>query len=265
MPDLPVTLEARGIFHMTKDETDESIAAFAKAAEQPNASALAHYGLAVMRFHQARQTDGITPELLLELESRLVSSLETNARFTPAAARLAEVYRRMDGGRTDRALTVSRIAVALEPDNTDYRLLEARILRESGQQDEAQAIVRREADAMTSQGAARLNHLCWQGALWGFAETVLASCDQAVGQQPDNSAFLDSRGVARALTGDLEGALADLRSALSGEGAEDWTEELRSIREAWVAELAQGKNPFAENGHVALAENPLHDGVGWLR
>lgn len=263
VPDLAVTREAQGIFHMRQGETAESAKAFGQAAAAPDASALAHYGRAVMRFHQARQEGDLTPELLGEIESSLVSSLQADSHFAPAASRLAEVYRRLDGGEARRALVAIRRAIALEPDQTDYRLIEARILQEAGQADEARIIVEREADAMASQSAGRQNNLCWQGAIWGFAEMILPSCDLAVEQQPESASYLDSRGVARALAGDAAGALADLEAALAG--AESWTEEMASTRKAWIASLKEGKNPFAENGYQALADDPLHEGVGWLR
>ena len=265
--DLAITQEARGIFHMGENQTTESLAAFERAAQADDASALSHYGAAIMRFHQARQNDSMTREVLTDIEAQLVSSLQRDRNFGPAAARLAEVYRRLDGERAHRALVAIRRAIELEPDRTEYRLLEARILRESGQEDPALEIIRQEAAAAEPQSeastAAQLNSLCWRGTVLGFSDIVQETCEKAMEIEPECSSCLDSLAVAKALNGDLEGALADFKTALAG--PDPWDETEKASREAWVAELEAGKNPFAERGYLTLADDPLHDGIGWLR
>lgn len=263
-PSLPVTHEALGIHRMLTNDLAGSLEAFDGAAKSPKPSALAHYGRAAMGFTLARRDGAVDDAVLKALESQLVASLQVDRGFAPSAARLADVYRRLDGARPDRALAAIRRAIEIEPDQTDYRLFEARVLREAGQDEEALEIVRREAEAMASQSVSRLNNLCWQGAIWGFAAEVLPSCDKALEQQPDLAHVLDSRGVAKALVGDFEGALEDLRAALAGAG-ESWSEQLRSNRQAWVEALAAGENPLPEGGYRSLADDPLFDGVGWLR
>lgn len=262
-PDLPTTQEALGIYHLREGETAESLAAFERAAAIEGGSALAHYGVAVMRFHQARESGSVTRQELAELEPILVASLQADREFAPAAARLAEVYRRLDGDTPDRPLAAIHRAIELRPDYSNYRLTKARILLEAGRQDEATAIVRQEANAVAGRPPSAMNALCWRGSVWGFADIVLPTCDLAVQEEPDLTAYLDSRAVARVLTGDLEGALADFETALADEAI--WDEEPKKARQAWVAELREGRNPFGERGHLALADDPLLDGVGWLR
>ena len=41
--------------------------------------------------------------------------------------------------------------------------------------------------------------------------------------------------------------------------------ERRKTREEWVSYLKAGRSPFAERSYLTLADDPLHDGVGWLR
>ncbi len=53
------------------------------------------------------------------------------------------------------------------------------------------------------------NTLCWFGSLWGYATAVLDACERAVELAPENGDYHDSRGLARALTGDYEGAIED--------------------------------------------------------
>jgi tetratricopeptide (TPR) repeat protein len=52
------------------------------------------------------------------------------------------------------------------------------------------------------------NSLCWFGSLWGYAAEVMDACKKAVALDPENGNIRDSRGLARALTGDIEGAKA---------------------------------------------------------
>jgi WD40 repeat protein len=99
------------------------------------------------------------------------------------------------------------------------------------------------------------NALCWYGSLWGRAADVIEACDTAVSLAPENGGIVDSRGLARALTGDVEGAIEDFRYAV-----EYWQdrshndvrfEELITERQMWIEELEGGRNPFDEE---ALSE-----------
>ena len=82
---------------------------------------------------------------------------------------------------------------------------------------------------------------CWDGALAGQASAVLAVCDRAVDRTPADDAGYDSarrsRAIARALSGNLEGAAADLEA--TGASADD-----ESSAGRWIAALRQGRNPF---------------------
>jgi tetratricopeptide (TPR) repeat protein len=91
------------------------------------------------------------------------------------------------------------------------------------------------------------NELCWFGSLWGHGADVMYACEQAVALRPKDGIIRDSRGFARALTGDLKGAIEDFQAFI--DEAEDWplektdwkTEKLR--RRRWIDQLRAGKNP----------------------
>ena len=85
------------------------------------------------------------------------------------------------------------------------------------------------------------NELCWFGSLWGHAKDVLFACDRAVQESGGETWIIDSRGVARALTGNFEGAIADFETYIPEASGEE-----RVRREAWVAALKAGENPFTE-------------------
>ncbi len=84
------------------------------------------------------------------------------------------------------------------------------------------------------------NGLCWDGSLAGYAQDVLLACEKAVELTPQDGGILDSRGLARALTGDFRGAIADFEAFIA------WTDdsERKAQRQAWIQALQAGQNPF---------------------
>ncbi|NIM49704.1 MAG: hypothetical protein GTN62_05610 [Gemmatimonadales bacterium] len=92
------------------------------------------------------------------------------------------------------------------------------------------------------------NNLCWWGSLWGHAADVMTACDRAVALIPDDGGNRDSRGLARALTGDLDGAIVDFEAFVA------WTpdDEDRAQRQGWIDTLRAGENPFTPEVLEAL-------------
>ena len=88
--------------------------------------------------------------------------------------------------------------------------------------------------------------LCWYGALHGAlhggAKTAISACDTAVALAPGNVWVRDSRGVARALTGDRAGAIADFQAFIKGTDSA----ESKKQRQGWIDKLKKGENPFTE-------------------
>jgi WD domain, G-beta repeat len=82
--------------------------------------------------------------------------------------------------------------------------------------------------------------LCWFGSLWGYGRDVMKACEQAVTLASENAGIRDSRGLARALTGNIDGAIADFQTFV------EWTynTEKKSQRQRWIDTLRTGKNPF---------------------
>ncbi|MCH9648674.1 MAG: DUF1570 domain-containing protein [Deltaproteobacteria bacterium] len=258
-PKLAIAHEAAGLLHVGRREFPEAKAAFEEALEQGGSGPLSHYGLAVLRFHQDRRTEN-----LAAIEQHLQQALAVAPDFVPALARLAEVYRRIDA-TPDRALTNIRRAVSLKPKSLIYSLKEAQILQESGKGEAAKATMEYVMSKVLTEGAASHNNtVCWNGSLWGLAEFVLPACDRAVELLPERHAYLDSRGVSRALAGDQKGALSDLRRAIELAGGQ-WPEETRAKRSDWIQSLEAGINPFGGEGAEKLRDDPKEEGLGWLR
>lgn len=84
------------------------------------------------------------------------------------------------------------------------------------------------------------NNLCWYGALWGYPADVMPACEKGVALSPENGDYRDSRGVARALTGDFEGAISDFETYV----AYTSSDEFRALRQEWIDALRAGENPL---------------------
>lgn len=102
-----------------------------------------------------------------------------------------------------------------------------------------------EADTLHSLwgvNATSWNIVCWYGSLWNYADDVIQACDRAVDLEPNNIEILDSRGLARSLIGDIDGAIDDFSTFVR----ETTDENRRYQRQNWVQMLKAGENPFTE-------------------
>ena len=112
---------------------------------------------------------------------------------------------------------------------------------------------------------AKLNsNTCWNGSLYSFAKTVLPACEQAVTlAEHSNSnslgAYRDNRGLALALSGNLEKAIPDFdfyAEVLNNQGG---SEQNIISREHWVTKLKEGENPFTKEVMNWLREGSFRD------
>ncbi|MEL6458380.1 MAG: tetratricopeptide repeat protein [Cyanobacteria bacterium J06621_15] len=89
------------------------------------------------------------------------------------------------------------------------------------------------------------NMLCWNGAINKQAQDVMFACENAVKLASQNEVAFAyrSRGVARALTGDKQGAIKDFGVYVNS--VDDKNRE-KSRVEGWIKELQNNKNPFTE-------------------
>jgi hypothetical protein len=89
------------------------------------------------------------------------------------------------------------------------------------------------------------NFLCWYGSLWEKANNVADACQTAISLAPTNGGIHDSRGVNRALRGDVAGAIEDFQFYIA------WLQENGlyeagggDLRQGWIELLQAGQNPF---------------------
>jgi uncharacterized protein YjbI with pentapeptide repeats len=95
------------------------------------------------------------------------------------------------------------------------------------------------------------NILCKMGSRNGYATDVLFAGEKAVNLSPEYKGYQDNRGLAKALAGDLDGALIDFQSVLDSD-ALSGSEKAR--REYWVKVLQSGENPFTPQELESLRE-----------
>ncbi len=121
--------------------------------------------------------------------------------------------------------------------------------RELGSDGKIEAAVQRytqskECDPTLQIKAEYWNDLCWLGSLQRHAAEVMHACENAVRLEPENGGYRDSRGVARALTGDLAGAIADFKFYISWAQNTGHQKKLVPKRTTWIEALEAGQNPF---------------------
>jgi WD40 repeat protein len=99
------------------------------------------------------------------------------------------------------------------------------------------------------------NNLCWFGSLAGHPREVLFAGDKAVvSSYYTNSVNLyrDTRGLARALCGNLQGAVEDFQAFVQWAHTDMRMATRCSEREEWIHELKAGRNPFDAKTLAAL-------------
>ena len=94
------------------------------------------------------------------------------------------------------------------------------------------------------------NDLCRQGSLQKQAADVLPACEKAVALAPEDGNIRDSRGLARALTGNIQGAIQDFEAFI----AQTEDKNYKAQRQRWVKDLRAGKNPFTDAELKKLAK-----------
>ncbi|MCB8788777.1 WD40 repeat domain-containing protein [Planktothrix agardhii] len=106
-------------------------------------------------------------------------------------------------------------------------------------------------DSQLKISASSWNTLCWKGSLNSKAKEVIFACNKAVELDPKNGWIYNSRGLARALTGDFKGAIEDFEMFVKSAG----NDEDKKERKAWIESLNKGKNPFTDEELEQLRSN----------
>jgi hypothetical protein len=146
-----------------------------------------------------------------------------------------------------------------------YRVIEAQAYSEAASSSSSAEEAYRhalQATNLVSDNADYWNDVCWFGSLSKHADQVIGSdraCEKAVKLAPDSGYILDSRGLARALTGNYPGAIEDFNSyirwAQRPENSSDHSDI--ALRERMIEDLHNG----TFDDEVYLQELLLEDGL----
>lgn len=114
------------------------------------------------------------------------------------------------------------------------------------------------SDDKYSSSMSYWNNLCWFGSLYGYINEVKEVCETAVTLEPKNIWNRRSRGIYKALIGDIQGAILDfqffvdaiqnnnikLQQQLNTKPKKDNPFTMQLQEQRWLEILQQGKNPF---------------------
>jgi hypothetical protein len=145
-------------------------------------------------------------------------------------------------GRIEDIVPARRTAPATAADSASVaRVLDVERMLRRGDVDAALRRVRA-IDGAAASLASTWVTVCRWGALWNRADAVLEHCDRAVASSDGHPVARDSRGIARALAGDTDGAIEDL------DAFAEWTldEDNQLERLDWIEQLENGEQPFTD-------------------
>jgi tetratricopeptide (TPR) repeat protein len=193
-----------------------------------------------------------------ELDPALAFDPEAEARALTVASLIATGKSRARAGDVDGAIESLqkarelKPALALNPETAAVRWSAAALIERGdrlvaqGKAKEALAAYEaaQEADPTLRISAASWNSLCWWGSLRGYGADVMAACERAVTLVPESGFFRWSRGLARVLTGDYAGAIADIKLGVEGLRKSELMKPLVAEWQAKLAALEAGRNPF---------------------
>ena len=95
--------------------------------------------------------------------------------------------------------------------------------------------------ALVARDTGHLNDVCWKGGKAGYGREVLPACDRLMKLAPGDVGYRDSRGLARALSGDTKGAIADFEAYIAARADDPKRAETVARRREVVAMMKTGR------------------------
>lgn len=127
----------------------------------------------------------------------------------------------------------------------DGMVIEAKQFADSGDMARAATSFERAVALATATNDPKINNtICWQGSLLGFALVVMPSCERAVSLAPEDGEIRDSRGVGRARTGNVSGAIEDFQFYIQWATKNQGNEGEIGWRRNWIVAFQSGRDPF---------------------
>ena len=203
-----------------------------------------------------------------DLQQKTVNCRNPQTLKAAAPALVAEARTKGMSGKPEAALSLFQEAkkldsnISLEPQTeiSSYFITKGERLAKEGDIKSAlvayDEVFKRDRNIKVS--AASWERLCWHGILYNSANQVMFACNNAVNLEPDNLYIRSRRTQARSISGDFNGAIAEIEFMLP----RIYRQHLESIlaiklkeyplvasyseQQIRLSALKEGKNPFTE-------------------
>ncbi len=252
-----VNLAAAHVERGTAMDLDRAIAELTEALEIQPGYASAYVNRAGA--YVARDNPGDLERAFEDVDD----ALDENPDLAPAhVARGNAHLARGSEGDLARALEDYSRAIELDPDSPTAYFNRGLVYSEIENWGASLSDLRW-AHALSPNNVAFSRVLCWQMAVSGSAEEALPVCERAVTHDPTSQSS-EARGVAYALTGRTEKAVADLEAFLEWVEAspKDSCRDLyQQSRADWIDQLRTGNDPFDPATLRGLRVRPVSPGA----
>lgn len=163
-------------------------------------------------------------------------------KYATAYKNLGSIY--LDKKDYEQAIFNFTKAIVINPEYASVYFVRGLAYNRTGEYEKSIADFRK-LTQLQPNNIVTWNSLCWWGSLMGKADEVLVACDKAVtlADTENLPSVADSRGIARALTGDFDGAIKDFQLYIDSNNICD---DSCALRKEWVIKLQAGINPFDE-------------------
>ena len=252
-----VNLAAAHVERGTDADLDRAVAELTEALEIQPGYASAYVNRAGA--YVARDNPGDLERAFEDLDE----ALDENPDLAPAyVARGNAHLARGAEGDLNRALADYSRAVELAPDSPTAYFNRGLVYSEMENWTASLSDLRW-AHALSPNNVAFNRVLCWQMAVSGSAQEALPVCERAVAYDPTSQSS-EARGVAYALTGRTQKAVADLEAFLEWVEAspKDSCRDLyQQSRADWIDQLRSGNDPFDPATLRGLRVRPVSPGA----
>ena len=221
-------------------DLDRAISELAEALRIEPGYASAHVNRAGA--YVARNDPGDVERAFEDIDAALAGEPGLSAAYLVRGN--AYIARNSQGDMDLAAAEFSR-AIALAPDSPTAYYNRALVYSELEDLRGSLSDLRR-AQRLNPNEADYSRILCWQLSVSGSPQEALPYCERAVAQGPAGQAR-EGRGLARAMTGDVEKAIADFEAFLiwvEASPKDSCREIYRQSRAGWIEDLRSGDNPF---------------------
>ena len=240
-PDNPMAYYYRGLTYRKLENSQQANADYTQAIKLDS------------RYNSAYNNRGIVDEELYKYQTKIINTFTD--QFTDSHKKYISAYNNRgiayaELGNFTKAMEDYSQIIAIDNKYPSVYYNQGLVYNRLEQYDEAVSSFQTYT-VLASGDPNGWNMLCWWQSLTNFSLEVLEACQKANDLSETFAPYRDSRGLARVLAGDYTGAVEDFAAYLEYTKINGIYETHGKKREAWIAVLQRGENPFDE---ATLAE-----------